>query len=151
MIHSILTSLVLIGLFVLLFKNFAESEAILDHFKLNKKSSAPANFMHLHYIIRNGLLLGIVVVALFHAPMRYYYYLALGLSALLYYIPVHDGYYYVMRNKWKSKSYRGFWKGVDSNPVNKFMKIMNEPTMRILLFVLATFCIIFLTTYEPFK
>ena len=150
MIVSILTSLVLVALFCWLFFNFAESEAVLDHFKLNG-GSAPANFMHSHYLIRNGLVLLITVISLFSSPMEWYYYVSFGLACMLFYIPLHDGWYYVTRNRWKAGEYKGFWMGVDSNPANKFMKIMNEPTMRALLFVLGIFCIIFILTFEPFK
>ena len=151
MTTSIITSLLLIGLLTLLYFNFAKTEATLDHFKLNKKESAPPNFMHQHYLIRNLLILLIVIIVTFHRPMEWYYYISTFLAAFLLYIPIHDGWYYVIRNRWKPDTYRGFWKGVDSNPGNKFMKTMNEPTTRKLLFVLALFCIIFLTTYDPLK
>jgi hypothetical protein len=122
----------------------------LDHFKLNKRSTAPANFMHPVYNKRNITLLVIVLLLVLFQGLGWYYYLATGLSIALFYIPIHDGYYYLTRNDWKSKSYKGFWMGVDSDPSSKFAKVMNEPTMRILLFVLAVFCIIFILTYEPF-
>ena len=152
--YSIFFTLLIIALFCYLYTNFAEAEAVLDHFKLNKNSTAPPNFMHKTYLIRNGIIAVITIFCLFHCwngQLNWYYYLSLFLACLLFYIPLHDGWYYVTRNRWKPGSYRGFWMGVDSNPANKFMKIMNEPTMRMLLFGLGVFVVIFVLTYEPFK
>jgi hypothetical protein len=108
--------------------------------------------MHPVYIARNLLLLFLVSISVIQGllDIPWYYFLLEALACLFFYIPIHDGFYYTTRNKWKPDSYKGFWMGVDSHPANKFMKEMNEPTMRIFLFVFACFCIIFITTYEPF-
>lgn len=153
MYYSIFLVLALIGCLCYLYFNFAKTEATSDHFKLNKKSSAPANFMHPVYLKRNlvlGVSLCLAVMQGIHGVI-WQLYVAEFLACLSFYIPLHDGFYYVTRNKWKKNSYKGgFWTAVDSDPGNKFMKIMNEPTSRKLLFVWGCFCIVFIITFEPF-
>lgn len=140
-------------LYLILVFNFARTEATLDHFKINE-GSAPSGFMHPVYMIRNitfGLLIILASLHWVFTDMKWYLYLATFLSCIFLYVPIHDGWYYVVRNRYKANSYPGgFFKGTDSYPANKFSKMLNEPTTRKLLLVWSIFLIIFIITYERF-
>jgi hypothetical protein len=156
MIYSIIVCLLFIAAYVGLIYTLVYSEAVLNHYELNRSEPhPPAGFMHENYMIRNILILLLVLIGVFHSLpfwFKWYYYLATMLTCILLYIPLHDGWYYMFRNQLKEGSYKGgFWTGVDTHPSSKLAKVMNEPTMRWLLLVLSCFLILFICTYEPFK
>lgn len=155
MYFSIITSLLFIAIFVALIYFLAYAEATLDHFKINgNNNQPPAGFMHTNYMIRNILIFSLVCIGVFHGMVhffKWYYYLLTFFSCLFLYVPMHDGWYYTSRNKWKAGSYAGFWRGVDSHHSSQFAKIINEPTTRKLLFVWALMLIVVICTLEPFK
>lgn len=153
--YPIIISLLFIAIYVVLLYVLSYAEATLDHFKINGNANPPPSaFMHKNYILRNIAILGLVSIAAFHAIpyfFKWYYYFATIMTCILFYIPLHDGWYYKVRNKWKAGSYKGFWSGVDSHPSSPLAKALNEPTMRWLLFALALMFVIFIASYDVFR
>lgn len=141
-------------LFYFYIRNRAITEGITNHMKFIK-TSYKVNYMHSYYNVER-FLIGLLVIVFglhrFVVEPTWEYYLAAYLIPLLMFVPIHDGYFYLTRNKWanlydKDIPYPGgFWNGKDSHPGNHLTKLLNQPTIRWALLMAAIFVYIVIST-----